>query len=107
MKKQIFRYNLRPFTDTNSVICKIIVGTPVLGCPYGDVGDGFPVPREAKRLPYEMSVKGERYMKAPEGSALGVQLALSEEWMPVLLKHQGIYSKSGVNSLRFIFFAKV
>ena len=46
-------------------------------------------------------------MKAPEGSALGVQLALSEAWMPVLLKHQGIYSKSGVNSLRFIFFAKV
>ena len=26
------RYNLRPFTDTNSVICKKIVG------------DGFPVP---------------------------------------------------------------
>ena len=26
IKKQILRYNLLPFTDTNSVICKIIVG---------------------------------------------------------------------------------
>ena len=66
------RYNLLPFTDTNSVICKIIVGTPLLrcprtpedGCPYGNVGDGSPVPREAKRLPYERNGKGERYMKA-------------------------------------------
>ena len=37
------RYNLRSFTDTNSVICKIIVGTPVLGCPR--------TPQE--RCPYE------------------------------------------------------
>ena len=56
------QYKSPCFTDTNSVICKIIVG------------DGFPVPREAKRLPYEMSVKGERYMKATgaQGRALRI-----------------------------------
>ena len=54
------QYNLRQFTDTNSVICKIIVG------------DGFPAPtrmfdrirRGGLRPPVKCIVKGERYMKA-------------------------------------------
>ena len=28
------RYNLLPFTETNSVICKIIVGRATTGRPY-------------------------------------------------------------------------
>ena len=47
------QYNLLSFTDTNSVICKIIVGA---------VTDR---PRAINNRPYKTSVKkGERYMKA-------------------------------------------
>ena len=56
----IKQYNLRQFTDTNSVICKIIVGTPVLGCPR--------TPQE--RCPYKhkptiMNVGDDAYIVPP------------------------------------------
>ena len=58
------RYNLRLFTNTNSVICKIIVGTPLLrcprtpedGCPYGYVG-GFPSRGRRNASPTKEMVK--------------------------------------------------
>ena len=46
----MWRYNLRSFTDTNSVICKIIVGADAHIRPRVDVGID----------PYEISVKGDR-----------------------------------------------
>ena len=49
IKNKIKQYNSTSFTDTNSVICKIIVG------------DGFPSRGRRNASPTE---KGERYMKA-------------------------------------------
>ena len=47
MREHFLPYDLREFTDTNSVICKIIVGADAHIRPRVDVGID----------PYEMSVK--------------------------------------------------
>ena len=52
------RYNLRLFTDTNSVICKIIVGRGLAPAAYKKAPNGG-----SSYAPYDVFVKGERYMK--------------------------------------------
>jgi len=59
----------------------MIVGRANTVRPYEMFGR---IRRGGLRPPVKCIVKGERYMKAPEGSTLGVQLALSEEWRNVL-----------------------
>ena len=55
------RYNLLPFTDTNNVICKIIIEAGAHDSPLCDDGDVLAGRRG--RRPLQMR-KGERYMKA-------------------------------------------
>ena len=57
----LWRYNLLPFTDTNSVICKIIVGGRTQFAPTKMFDR---IRRGGLRPPVKCIVKGERYMKA-------------------------------------------
>ena len=54
------RYNLRSFTDTNSVICKIIVGAGAHDSPSYD--DGNVIAGRRGRRPLQMR-KGDRNSK--------------------------------------------